>query len=198
VTADRPRSGSHGGISRGGPRSSRAYDLSPDNEPTPDTIRAARRQWVSGVAILTTVDQEAEPIRFRGATVSSFTVVSLDPPIVLACLEIGSTTNELVSRSERFAVSILGQRQTVMADRFAGLGPIPDGRFTGVPYDLAVTGSPIISNSLAWFDCELRDALEAGDHLIVTGDVVAAGVAPDEEDEPLVNYDGSYRQLALD
>lgn len=194
MRSDEARSGSYGGIIRGRSRSASRDDLPPGNDPTPEAMRAARRQWTSGVAVVTTVETEGDRSRFRGATVSSFTVVSLEPPIVLVCLEVGSRTSELVPDTGRFAVSILSQSQTVLADRFAGLGPLPDATFTGVPYETVATGSPVLTGSLAWFDCHVREHLEAGDHLVVLGDVVAVGM-DDEADEPLLNYDGGYRRL---
>lgn len=191
---DAPR-GSFGGISRSRARSASREPVSDDHTPTPETMRLVRRQWASGVAVVTTAETDSERTRFRGATVSSFTVVSLEPPIVLVCLETGARTSELIPQTGRFAVSILSQSQTVYADRFAGLGPLPDASFTGVPHQIEATGSPVLTGSLAWFDCQVRDHLEAGDHVVILGDVVAAGLGVGGDDEPLLNYDGAYHRL---
>jgi flavin reductase (DIM6/NTAB) family NADH-FMN oxidoreductase RutF len=193
MTADRPPSGSFGRITTGAAPRSTARPAPLTTEPTDTAMRAARRRWASGIAVLTTRDT-SEPPTFRGATVSAFTVVSLTPPLVLACLERDTTSAHTVETSGVFAISILDRTHESQADRFAGLGPLPDPRFTGIPYTLAATGSPILDHSLAWFDCQLTATHDGGDHLILIGQVLAIALG-DDTDDPLLTYEGAYRRL---
>jgi flavin reductase (DIM6/NTAB) family NADH-FMN oxidoreductase RutF len=157
-------------------------------------MRAARRRWATGVTIVTSVDVTRDELLFTGATVSAFTVLSLDPPLVLIALETGSTLARTITESNIFAVSILDRLHEAASDRFSGYGPRPDGRFTGIPHEVAVSGCPVLAGSLAWFDCLVESLHEAGDHLAIHGRVVALGIGPDSGD-PLLNYEGAYRRL---
>jgi flavin reductase (DIM6/NTAB) family NADH-FMN oxidoreductase RutF len=188
-------SGSFGGISTGASSRGQARVASgSDTNPTSDAIRAARRRWATGVCVVTTVDRAEEATLFRGATVSAFTVLSLEPPMVLIALEVGSRTAELLPNAGVFAVSVLDRAHEFLSDRFSGYGPQPDGRFTGLAHDFSVTGSPILSGTLAWFDCRVENVLTTGDHITVIGRVEAVGVGIDTDD-PLINYEGAYRRI---
>jgi flavin reductase (DIM6/NTAB) family NADH-FMN oxidoreductase RutF len=195
VTERRPApSGSFGRIATGTGSRSAAHRDAPSGEPTEDAMRAARRRWTSGVAVLTTREGAEDEARFRGITVSAFTVVSLSPPLVLACLERESSSPRAVTSAGVFAVSILDRAHEFQADSLAGRGPLPDHRFSGIPHDLDVTGSPILRDALAWFDCRVNAIHDGGDHVIVVGEVLAVGLGEDTDD-PLLNYEGAYRRL---
>jgi flavin reductase (DIM6/NTAB) family NADH-FMN oxidoreductase RutF len=168
--------------------------VSEDTAPTDLAMRAARRRWTTGVGVLTTVEQGDDTPAFRGVTVSSFTVASLEPPIVLVALESSGRLATLLPDAEGFAISVLDRAHEFLSDRFSGYGPQPDGRFTGIAYRLAETGSPILSGALTWFDCRVAESREMGDHTIVIGDVVAVGTSPDSDD-PLISYEGAYRRI---
>jgi 3-hydroxy-9,10-secoandrosta-1,3,5(10)-triene-9,17-dione monooxygenase reductase component len=194
MTADRaPRSGSYGGIASGAsrrgssrPTEPRVGELAPDET----SMRAARRRWASGVAVVTTLDDPG----FRGAAVSSFAVVSLTPPLLLICLDREGRMSNLVPAAGVFAVSLLDRSQEFLADRFAGLAPLPDARFTGVPHRLAASGCPILTAALAWYDCRVHATHDGGDHLIIVGVVTALGLGEDTDD-PLLSYEGRYRGI---
>lgn len=188
-------SGSFGGITTGA--SSRAMARvvdGADTEPTPSAMRAARRRWATGVGVLTTFEDDGTIRSLRGATVSSFAVLSLTPPIVIIALEIGTRMAGFIPAAGAFAVSILDRAHEFQSDRFSGYGPQPDGAFTGIVHDLAVTGCPVLRDALAWFDCRVTSIQETGDHVLVFGEVVAVGVGPDTDD-PLLNYEGAYRRI---
>ena len=102
--------------------------------------------------------------------------------------------SNLVPATGVFAVSVLDRSQEFLADRFAGLAPLPDARFTGVPHRLAAGGCPILTSALAWFDCRVHAAHDGGDHLIVVGEVTALGLGEDTDD-PLLSYEGGYRGI---
>ena len=187
-----PRSGSYGGIASGaGSRSRRPVEPFAAGVPAdPEAMRAVRRRWATGVSVVTTLVEGG----YRGATVSAFTPVSLEPPVVLVCLDRSGRIASAVPAAGAFAVSILDREQEAIADRFAGIGPLPDVRLRGIPYDLAPSGCPIVTGALAWFDCRVRAVHDGGDHDIVVGDVVTVGLGPDTDD-PLVNYEGRYRGI---
>ena len=188
-------SGSFGGITGGAGRRSPARErVTGAQAATAEAMRAARRRWASGVAVLTTVETEGEATRFRGVTVSSFSPVSLEPPLVLVGLERTGTMAMLIPAAGVFAVSVLDRAHEFQADRFSGYGPQPDGRFTGLTHDLAATGCPVLRDALAWFDCRLVSTQEAGDHLLLIGEAVGIGLGPDTDD-PLFTYEGAYRRI---
>lgn len=195
-SAGAPREVSGGGIRTGVThRSPRPLpDQSAGDAPTLDLARAARRRWPSGVAVVTTVVDEAQGGGFRGLTVSAFSVVSLEPPIVLVCIERATEMLQVVESSQRFAVSILDHDQQVLADLFAGLGPRPGREFQGIPHHLLPSGCPALDNVAAWFDCEVDRIVDGGDHAVVFGAVTAIGLGP-ESDDPLISFDGAYRRI---
>jgi len=185
------RSGSFGGITRGGSRSrARAETFAAGAPADAETMRAVRRRWASGVAVVAT----RVPEGLRGATVSAFTVVSLAPPLVLACLDRSGRIATAVPEAGCFAVSLLDRAQEAIADRFAGLGPLPDARFTGIPHLFAGTGCPVIAGALAWFDCRVQATYDGGDHVIVVGAALTVGLGVDSDD-PLISYEGRYRGI---
>jgi flavin reductase (DIM6/NTAB) family NADH-FMN oxidoreductase RutF len=157
-------------------------------------MRAARRRWTTGVGVLTTTERDGDDVLFRGATISSFTILSLEPPLVLIALETGGRMARLIPKAGVFAVSILDRAHEFQSDRFSGYGPQPDGRLTGIRHDVAVTGSPVLRDALAWFDCRVTSVQESGDHLIVIGEAEAIGIGPDTDD-PLISYEGAYRRI---
>lgn len=184
---DKPgqNSGSFGGITSG----AGSRTTSPG---AGDDLRVVRRRWPSGVAVVTTRDGDG----YRGATVSAFTWVSLEPPLVLVCLDRSGRMSELVPEAGVFAVSILERDQEFLAERFAGRAPLPDARFTGVPFRLAENGCPVLDGAHAWLFARVVAAHDGGDHLIVVGAVDEAITGADTDD-PLVSYDGRYRSLEV-
>jgi flavin reductase (DIM6/NTAB) family NADH-FMN oxidoreductase RutF len=187
--------GSFGGIVSGaGKRSTLQPAASVDTAPTPSTMRAARRRWATGVSVVTTIDRSGPEPGFRGATVSAFTLLSLDPPLVLIALETESRVAQLVPEAGVFAVSILDRAHEFQSDRFSGYGPQADGRFTGLKFKLQTTGCPILGGAIAWFDCTVEHMFDAGDHSAIVGRAVAIGIGEDSDD-PLINYEGSYRRI---
>jgi len=152
-------------------------------------------QFASGVTIVT-VQFEG---RRHGLTASSFTSVSLEPPLVLACIDKSLHSHHLIEKSGAFAVNILGARQLEWGLRFAGLMPEIADRFAGIDSETAVTGSPILPECLAWVDCKVHNIHHGGDHTIFVGEVVAGDVLVGrglDDDTPLLYYNRAWRQLA--
>lgn len=161
-----------------------------DRENTVDAegLRQVMRHWASGVAVVTAAYQGQR----HGMTVSSFTSVSLEPPLVLVVLARESRTRSLVMAAQAFAVTVLGQEQQALSDRFAGRDPQVD-RFADLQPFTLVTGAPLLPGGVAWLDCRVSRHLEAGTHTLFLGQVVAAQAT--DTFRPLLYYNRAYRQL---
>lgn len=188
---------SKGRISSGASERSQARLASTPDDGAPATgatMRAARRRWASGVAVLTTAETTGDATVFRGATISGFQVVSLEPAVVGVFLERHGATAAMIERSGICAISVLDRAHEFHADRFAGLAPLAPPDFRDVPHMVAATGAPILLGALAWFDCRLEQTLPVGDHLALLCRVERVGLAPDTDD-PLLSYEGSFRRI---
>jgi flavin reductase (DIM6/NTAB) family NADH-FMN oxidoreductase RutF len=133
----------------------------------PRALRDAFGSFMTGVTVVTTHDTESNPLGF---TANSFTSVSLDPPLVLVCLANSSANYDVLVNSGRFAINILSENQKEVSNTFAR--PVDD-RFASVNWQKGPFGSPIIEAVSAWFDCSSYKQVEAGDHIILIGQVEA-------------------------
>jgi 3-hydroxy-9,10-secoandrosta-1,3,5(10)-triene-9,17-dione monooxygenase reductase component len=124
----------------------------------------------------------------HGMTVGSFFSISLDPPLVGLCVGKGSTSWPDIEPAGRFAVSVLGDDQAEVSNRFARSDG--SGRFDGIAWHAGPTGSPVLDDALAHIECVTEQVVEAGDHWIVIGRVVDLGV--DREGGPLLFFQGAY------
>ncbi len=156
-----------------------------------DSLKATMRQWISGVTVVTTRDGE----RRAGVTASSFTSISLDPPLILISLQHYIDTFKIIEQSGIFAVSMLRSDQADLSKQFAGFAQLPEGadKFYQVNLMTAVTGAPILADSLAWLDCKLVDIHPAGVSRIVVGEVVATGHSSDHQ--PLAYHNRGYYNI---
>lgn len=148
-----------------------------------EQFREALGNFASGVTIITTTD-DAEPV---GMSASSFTSVSLDPPLVSFCAALSSTTYPRISASGRFCVNVLAQHQENVAVIFAKRD---FDRFAEVNYSYSPLGAPILDEVVAWLDCTIEAEHVAGDHLIVVGLVHALKV--DSRKLPLLYFRGKF------
>ncbi len=154
-------------------------------------FRKALGQFASGVTIVTT---NHEGMAY-GMTASSFTSVSLDPPLVLFCADKRARTGEKVGLSGCFAINILAEEQRPLSDLFAGKTTEQErSDKLRAEFTSAETGSPVSNEALAWLDCRVDRAIDAGDHIIFVGLVLASHVRG--EGPPLVYWHGWYRRLA--
>lgn len=156
----------------------------------PAAYKDALAHWASGVTVVSTYWQGDN----YGLTVSSFTSVSLEPPLVSISLSRTLYTRDVIAKSGIFGVSILAAEQQELGMRFAGLLPEVPDRFDGLGYHREVTGSPILTGCVAWLDCRLAQIVEAGDHSVFFGEVLAASTRPGAE--PLLYYHRDWRQVA--
>ena len=155
----------------------------------PQNFRSTLSHWASGVTVVTTQLNEPRV----GITASSFSSLSLDPPLILICVAKKLYTHQVIEQSRIFAVNILGVEQLEWGKRFAGMIPELEDRFQGIDVQHAVTGAPILGGALAWLDCTLHDTHQSGDHTIFIGEVVAAHAGA--EGNPLLYYHRNWRQL---
>jgi len=154
-----------------------------------DAFKRTLGSWPSGVTIVTS---EHDGHRM-GMTVSAFSSVSLDPPLVLVCADKASNTNKLIQASGAFTVNVLGREQSALSALFADKKREAI-RFDGLDWKTGATGCPRIPGALAHIDCRVRDAVDAGDHFVYVGSVEASTI--DAEQEPLVYWRGFYQKLS--
>ena len=148
-------------------------------------FRQAMGHFASGVTVVTTASAD----ELYGMTVSSFASLSLNPPLVLICIDKSVPSHDMIRDSGRFVVNILEERQEHLSRRFAATA---NDKFKGVAWHSGQLGLPVLDNTLAAIECRLRDALDGGDHTIFVGEVVDAEV---REGAPLLYYRRGYREL---
>ncbi|MBZ0231411.1 MAG: flavin reductase family protein [Deltaproteobacteria bacterium] len=153
-------------------------------------FKDALASWASGVSIVAT--RSAGLV--HGVTVSSFASLSLEPPLVIACIAQTSKLPPMVRESRRFAISLLSQEQHDTSAAFARSGREPAPGFAGVAEERTSAGMPIVAGAMAFLDCELHAELGVGDHTIFVGRVIEAATHADRS--PLVYYRRKYRRLA--
>jgi flavin reductase (DIM6/NTAB) family NADH-FMN oxidoreductase RutF len=153
---------------------------------TPEEFRAALGAHATGVTVVTAIGENGP----SGATANAVTSLSLDPPMMLACLDRGSRTLTSVRAQGRFGVNALAAGQEELARRFAGKNPESE-KWDGVQWSES-DQLPRLPGALMWVACELRDLIDGGDHLILTGKVLAAD---SREGHPLLFHRGAYRDL---
>ena len=125
-----------------------------------------------------------------GLTASAVTSVSLDPLLVLVCVDRAADTHGAIERSGSFAINVLAEDGEALARHFAEY-PSAE-KFEGVAYRAEWTGAPVLEASLAWVDCDLRNAYDGGDHTIFVGEVMAADA---RDGAPLLYFRGGYGRL---
>lgn len=150
-------------------------------------FRATLGRFATGIAVAATRDSGGLPV---GITVNSFASVSLDPPLILFCLERNAQSYPAFTTSRCFALSVLGEGQQHLSRGFA---TSPSAPWNGVEQTVGVSGSPIIKGTLAWIDCETEAIHPGGDHVILVGRVLALGHA--QGGRPLVYWRGRYRRI---
>ena len=158
----------------------------PADRVSPAEFRAALSAYATGVTVITAIGPNGP----SGATANAVTSLSLDPPMMLACLDRGSRTLTSVRTQGRFGVNALAAGQEELARTFAGKHA-EDTQWEDVDWSER-NGLPFIGGTLMWVACELRDLIDGGDHLIVTGDVLEAD---SREGQPLLFHRGAYRDL---
>ncbi len=129
-------------------------------------FRRALGAFLTGVTVVTTIEPDGSP---RGFTANSFTSVSLEPALILVCIAKTASSHPVFSQTQHFAVSVLAQEQRSVSGVFASKSV---DKFAQVAWHVRRTGSPLINDAAAVFDCETHQVVDAGDHIILIGRVV--------------------------
>jgi flavin reductase (DIM6/NTAB) family NADH-FMN oxidoreductase RutF len=153
---------------------------------SPEEFRVALGAYATGVTVVTAIGENGP----SGATANAVTSLSLDPPLMLACLDRGSRTLNAVRAQGRFGVNALVAGQEELARRFAGKNAEAE-KWDGVEWSES-DQLPRLPGALLWVACELRDLIDGGDHLILTGNVLGVD---SHEGHPLLFHRGAYRDL---
>jgi flavin reductase len=157
---------------------------------SPERFRSVLGRFVTGISIMTAVGSDGEP---HGMTANALASVSLDPPLVLVCVDRSAIMAELMEDADGFALSFLTREQEELSTWFATPErPTGAAQFDGLVTSALVTGSPILEDSLAWLDCRRWAIYDGGDHIIVVGEVVALGETEDLQAAPLLYDRGRY------
>ncbi len=168
--------------------------MAPAQTPTADRFRSAMGRFVTGISIMTAVGPDGEP---HAMTANAVTSVSLDPPLVLVCVDRSAIMAEVIEESEAFALTFLTAEQQALSSWFAD-SDRPEGtaQFEGLELDEQGTTSPVFAGALAWLDCRVWARYDGGDHVIVVGEVAALGESEDPAARPLLYDRGRYGRVA--
>ncbi len=149
-------------------------------------FRHALGRFASGVTVVTTKDSGG---RLHGITVSAFCSVSLEPPLILVCIEKNTGSHYAFEQSDSFVVNLLREDQQYLSDRFAS--SLPD-KFAEVKYYSGIDDLPVLEDVLANLECRLVNSHASGDHTIYVGEIEKATI---NDGKPLVYWHGNYREI---
>lgn len=152
-----------------------------------EMFRKVVGHFATGITVVTTRLATGKP---WGFTANSFTSVSLEPPLVLVCVDLKSESHRAMSESKHFAVNFLSDQQQELSKRFASR---LEDRFEEILHFEGPHGSPIFPGCLGFIECEKTATHNHGDHAIIIGEVLEAKL---EGGEPLLYYGSAYRHLA--
>ena len=144
-------------------------------------LKKSLGMFSTGITIVTTVDDNKNPI---GMTVNSFASVSLNPQLVLWSIDKKQPSYDIFLNANGYAVNILSKNQKDLCLKFSS--PI-ENKFDNVDWNFSKNGHPIISETLAWFDCVKWNYYDGGDHKILVGEVISHH---HKENEPLLYWNG--------
>lgn len=152
-----------------------------------EDFRTALSRFATGVTVMTTVAEDGP----HGMTANSVTSVSLDPLLVLVCVERDTAMCDLVVEAGVFGLSILTAEQEGLSNRFADPDrPAGAAQFDGVSHSTSVCGVPVLDGSLAVLGCRVWRTYDGGDHLIVVGEVVDLELG--ESSDALIYFRSGY------
>jgi len=183
-----------GSLSRNG-RAGEADSASASSEDSQQTapvtqaaFRATLGRFATGVTVVTTSEHD-QPV---GITVNAFASLSLDPPLVLVCIDRASYVHDLLQRTGVFAANILADDQLHLSNCFARRSEERIKGFCGATFSTAVTGAPILDGAVGYVDCRIVGVYPGGDHSIFVGHVEALG---GNDETPLLYYRGKYVRM---
>ncbi len=142
--------------------------------------KKALRSIVHGVYVIGVRDGE----KLNAFTATWVTQVSFEPPLVAAAIRKGSLSLQMIEKSRVFVINFLATGQKTIAQHFLKPAHLGGDKLEGVPYKAGVTGAPVLDEAVAYVECRVKEIHPGGDHAIVVGEVVEAGVQ--REAEPLM------------
>jgi flavin reductase (DIM6/NTAB) family NADH-FMN oxidoreductase RutF len=151
-----------------------------------DLFRAILGRFASGVTIVTAVDAQG---RDQGMTVSAFSSLSLDPPLVLVCIDTGASVWPAFQSASHIGINVLSSGQEALSRRFSSR---EGDRFDGVGFTRAPNGVVLLDDTLASLECAVIERMPQGDHVILVGSVESGGT---RDMQPLLYYRGGYASL---
>lgn len=152
------------------------------SRPTPEQYRAVIGRFATGVTVMAT-EADGEP---HGMTANAISSLSLEPLLVLVCVERTTNMVDAVATSGAFALSVLTVSQRDLSTHFADPDrAMGDDQFDGIETHRLTTGSPVLDRSLGALDCVVWATYDGGDHVIVVGEVVDLETG---EDAPALTY----------
>jgi flavin reductase len=151
-------------------------------------FKHAMRHAPTGVAVVTSV-KDGEP---RGITVSAFASVSADPPAILICVNREARSYLYISSSKIFCANLLAGDQRELAEHFAG--KVRERQFDNIPYEVAITGAPVLRDTIAHFDCAVESENHFGSHSVFIGRVLACGA---RAGSPLGYFNGGFHDFHI-
>jgi flavin reductase (DIM6/NTAB) family NADH-FMN oxidoreductase RutF len=155
-------------------------------------LRNALGCFATGITVITALDENNAPV---GLTANSFTSLSLDPPLVLFCVDRTIKSFQALHANRHFAVNILRQDQEQISRQFARSGA---DKWNGVKFQCWETGCPIIEGCIANLECDVESVFEGGDHVIIIGKVRRMVFDQNSECRPLLYFRGKYGGVAQD
>lgn len=149
------------------------------------SFRKALGCFATGVTVVTTLHPETEAP--AGVTVSAFSSLSLEPPLVLFCLGAKTSSLDAFRKHGHFAINVLAENQRDLSTRFASRS---DDKWAGIKWERGIGGVPLLGGCLATLECKLVNVVDGGDHLIFVGQVES--LTHQEGGQPLIYFRGAY------
>ena len=158
----------------------------------PKEFRTLLGRFATGVTVVTADNSGVR----RGMTANAFSSLSLDPPLVLVCVDQRATFFNVIRGAKKFIVNFLSEDQKKTSDWFAGKGKDAEDQFACIPFEIGENGAPLLTGSLANLECDTYEELPGGDHTIVVGRVTRT-VSEEKAQLPLLFYGGLYRKMDM-
>ena len=149
-------------------------------------LRRVMGHFATGVCVVTTKDKAGTPF---GLTANAFTSLSLEPPLVLICIDKGAQCYSCFEDSKVFAINVLSEEQEEISRRFASKGI---EKFSGIPWHKGENGVALLDGAISHIECKIIHSYDDGDHTIYVGEIIRATTSGDR---PLIFFQGKYHRL---
>ena len=158
----------------------------------PKVFRATLGKFATGVTVVTA----ESPSTRRGMTANAFSSLSLDPPLVLVCVDNKASFLGVIREAKKFAINFLAEDQKSTSDWFAGKGSDAEDQFADIAHEKGENGAPVLTGAIAVLECEIHEDIPGGDHAIIVGRVTHI-VTEEDVRPPLMFYASAYRKMDM-